>query len=138
MIRVNLSFVILINGLFTINFIAQSTESEDLTFLSRNLNFSSDRFIIQNLPLSAVTQNSTAEIQFSKGGITLVASVAGALVVICLLQHYEVLRRLTRLLKKLREIPRARILVLILGLFKIHLPQIWIFASGYYFIASYP
>jgi hypothetical protein len=138
MIRVILSFVILINGLFTINLIAQSTESEDPPLLSRNLNLSSDWFIIKSLPLSAVNQNSTEEIQFSRGGITLVASVAGALVVICILLHYEVLRGLTRLLRKLREIPRARILVLILGLFFIHLTEIWIFASGYYFMASYP
>jgi hypothetical protein len=62
MIRVILSFVILINGLFTINLIAQSTESEDPPHLSRNLNLSSDWFIIKSLPLSAVNQNSTEEI----------------------------------------------------------------------------
>jgi hypothetical protein len=60
-----------------------------------------------------------------------VALVSLALVTACVLVHYEVLRKLTDWLARLRQLHRTRVLVLILGLLGTHVFEIWIYATGY-------
>jgi hypothetical protein len=67
-------------------------------------------------------------------GQYLVALISVALVVACVLLHYEVLRMLSDWLARLRQLHRTRVLVLILGLFATHLVEIWVFASGFGFL----
>lgn len=64
------------------------------------------------------------------GGHSLVALLSVALVVICVLLHYEVLRKLSGWLSRLHQLHRTRVLVLILGLLVTHLIEIWIYALG--------
>lgn len=64
-------------------------------------------------------------------GQYLVALISVALVVTCVLLHYEVLRMLSDWLARLRQLHRTRVLVLILGLFATHLVEIWVFATGF-------
>lgn len=60
-----------------------------------------------------------------------VAGISIALVVICVLLHYEVLRKLSDWLDRLQQLHRTRVLVLILGLLATHIFEIWIYAVGY-------
>jgi hypothetical protein len=60
------------------------------------------------------------------GGLTL------AIVVGCVLLHYEALSKLTGILKRIRIWPRPRILVMILSILVIHVIEIWIFGFGYW------
>jgi hypothetical protein len=60
-----------------------------------------------------------------------VALVSVLLVVACVLLHYEVLRKLSDWLDRLRQLHRTRVLVLILGLLATHIAEIWIYALGY-------
>jgi len=68
-----------------------------------------------------------------------VVSVATlALVVICVLIHYEGLSQLTTRLKHIRIRPRPRILVMIFTILVIHVTEIWIFGLGYFALAHDP
>lgn len=60
-----------------------------------------------------------------------VAGVSIVLVVACVLLHYEVLRKISDWLDRLRQLHRTRVLVLILGLLATHIFEIWIYAVGY-------
>jgi amino acid transporter len=55
-----------------------------------------------------------------------------ALVIICVLIHYEALSQLTGRLKRIRIRPRPRILVMIFTILLIHVTEIWIFGLGYF------
>ncbi|MBL9190201.1 MAG: two pore domain potassium channel family protein [Opitutaceae bacterium] len=60
-----------------------------------------------------------------------VAVVSVGLVGVCVLLHYEVLRKLSDWLDAMRQLHRMRVLVLILGLLVAHVCEIWIYAIGY-------
>ena len=60
-----------------------------------------------------------------------VAGVSVLLVVICVMLHYEVLRKLSDWLERLHPLHRIRVLVLILSLLATHIVEIWIYALGY-------
>lgn len=60
-----------------------------------------------------------------------VAGISVVLVVLCVLLHYEVLRKISDGLDRLRQLHRTRVLVLILGLLATHICEIWIYAAGY-------
>ncbi len=60
-----------------------------------------------------------------------VAGVSVVLVVLCVLLHYEVLRKISDGLDRLRQLHRTRVLLLILGLLAAHICEIWIYALGY-------
>ncbi len=60
-----------------------------------------------------------------------VALVSLVLVTASVLVHYEVLRKLSDWLARLRQLHRTRVLVLILGLLTTHIFEIWIYAAGY-------
>ncbi len=60
-----------------------------------------------------------------------VAGIAVVLVILCVLLHYEVLRKLSEWLDRLGRLHRTRVLVLILGLLVTHICEIWIYAIGY-------
>jgi len=55
-----------------------------------------------------------------------------AIVLACVLLHYESLQLLTGSLKRIRIRPRPRILVMILVILAIHITEIWIFGFGYW------
>jgi len=65
-----------------------------------------------------------ADFQSGHGIITLITI---ALVVTCVMIHYEVLKVLTRALAHLHTAHRTRVLVLIWGLLLTHLLEIWIY-----------
>ena len=55
-----------------------------------------------------------------------------AIVIGCVLLHYESLSALTGILKRIRIRPRPRILVMILTILAIHIVEIWVFGLGYW------
>ncbi len=61
-----------------------------------------------------------------------VALVSLAIVIGCVLLHYEALSVLTGVLKRIRIRPRPRILVMILSILAIHVVEIWVFGIGYW------
>ena len=65
------------------------------------------------------------------GAQYIVAGVSVLLVITCVLLHYEVLRKLSDWLERLRRFHRTRVLFLILGLLGTHILEIWIYAGGY-------
>jgi hypothetical protein len=67
-----------------------------------------------------------------------VASASLAIVVGCVLLHYESLSTLTGLLKRIHIRPRPRILVMILTILVIHVVEIWVFGFGYWGLISNP
>ena len=62
----------------------------------------------------------------------IVAAVSLAIVIACVLLHYEALSVLTGVLKRIRIRPRPRILVMILSILAIHVVEIWVFGVGYW------
>lgn len=54
-----------------------------------------------------------------------------AVIVICVVVHYEALSWLTRILRQARLPPRFRILLLIFALLFVHVVEIWIFGAAY-------
>lgn len=71
--------------------------------------------------------------EFSQGQIVSMF-VTFVLVVTCVLIHYEILRILTVLLKRISLFFRLRIVILIFGLLTAHLIEVWIFAFGYVYM----
>ncbi len=64
-------------------------------------------------------------------GQYVVALCSVVLVIACVLVHYEVLRKLSAWLSRMRKLHRTRVLVLILGLLTTHIFEIWIYALGF-------
>ncbi len=64
-------------------------------------------------------------------GQYVIAVVSLLLVTVSVLVHYEVLRKLSDWLARLRSLHRTRVLVLILGLLTTHVFEIWIYAIGF-------
>lgn len=62
----------------------------------------------------------------------LVVGVTLALVLACILLHYEVLRACINYLPLLSERRRRRVLFLILAIVTTHVAEIWLFALGYF------
>ena len=65
------------------------------------------------------------------GALYGVAAISVVLVILCVLLHYEVLRKLSDWLDRMGRLHRTRVLVLILGLLATHIVEIWIYAGGY-------
>ena len=73
---------------------------------------------------------------FGPHGLAVVA-VTGAVVLLCVLLHYEVFTQLTRLLGWMHvRVRRRRILLLMLALVALHVAEIWIFAFAYHALAQ--
>jgi hypothetical protein len=72
----------------------------------------------------------------SSYAVVTVASLA--IVVGCVLLHYEALSALTVALRRIHIRPRPRILIMILTLIVIHVTEIWIFGVGYYVLTRDP
>ena len=64
--------------------------------------------------------------------------VTTAVVLGCVLLHYEVLRSYTGLLLRITIRTRPRIMVLILGILVLHAAEIWIFGLAYYLLTQNP
>jgi hypothetical protein len=67
-----------------------------------------------------------------------VVTVTGALVIGCVLLHYETLRLLSLVLLRLHAKRRRRILILVLALLTLATIEIWLFGLGYYWLLSDP
>lgn len=65
-------------------------------------------------------------------GFLLAAGVAGGLIVLTALIHYEALRFLSEWVPTLIIVPRLRTLVTIMGVFVAHTIEVWVFALAYY------
>lgn len=65
-----------------------------------------------------------------------VAATAAA-VIACVIIHYEGLRLLNKSLPWPHQKHRARVVLLILGLLTVHIIEIWVFGTGYFFLLSY-
>ncbi len=63
-----------------------------------------------------------------------VAMISGILVILCVLLHYEVLRKLSTVLARLVRLHRLRVLVLMIGLLVTHTVEIWIYSAAYGFL----
>lgn len=59
-----------------------------------------------------------------------------AIILICVMLHYEVLLRANDLLARLPMRRRPRIFVLIMMILLSHVTQIWLFAGGYYYLVG--
>jgi hypothetical protein len=69
--------------------------------------------------------------QFLPAGQISVSLLSLALVIVCVLLHYEVLRKLSDVLARLRSLHRVRVLVLILGLLATHIIEVWVYAAAF-------
>jgi hypothetical protein len=58
--------------------------------------------------------------------------VTTAIVVACVVLHYEILSWLSRLMRVIHMPPRRRILLLIFSIMGAHVIEIWIYGAGYY------
>lgn len=67
---------------------------------------------------------------------TVVVISTCALVVLCVLVHYEALSALTNLLKRVHLRPRMRILVLIFSILFTHVVEVWMFGLTYFALVS--
>jgi hypothetical protein len=63
-----------------------------------------------------------------------VAIISVVLVITCVLLHYEVLRKISKVLAQLVRLHRLRVLVLILGLLLTHIVEIWIYSVAYWLL----
>lgn len=66
--------------------------------------------------------------------LLLIVTLTSAIVVACVLLHYEGLRGLSRWATTDLLPARGRIVSMILGLILLHAAEIWLFAFGYYFL----
>lgn len=67
-------------------------------------------------------------------GQIFVGFIAAAIVLLCVVLHYEMLGFLHYLMSRLKPLHRPRLLVLIPGLMLTHLLEIWIFAFGFIYL----
>ncbi len=67
---------------------------------------------------------------------SMVVLVTVAIVVACVVLHYEALTWLTGWLKRITLRPRQHILVLIFAILFFHIVEIWIFGLGYFYLIS--
>jgi Ion channel len=65
-----------------------------------------------------------------------VTLVTTAVVVTCVVLHYEALTWLTGFLKRARGVPRQRILLLIFAILAMHVVEIWIFGGAYFWMIA--
>ncbi len=79
------------------------------------------------------TQLATLETLQSRSVVVLVTA---AIVIVCVVLHYEALSWLTGVLKRITLSPRQHILVLIFAILLFHVAEIWIFGVGYYLLIS--
>lgn len=93
-------------------------------FLETDLNFSLDN-------MAVAASGAVFGLTSLPGAQYGVAGLSVVLVVLCVLLHYEVLRKISDWLDRLRSLHRTRVLILILGLLATHICEIWIYAVGY-------
>jgi hypothetical protein len=86
-------------------------------------------FTLSNLILLSAANAETLETLQSQ---TTVVLLTLALVVTCVVVHYEALNWLTSLLKRVTLKPRQHILLLIFAILIVHVIEVWIFGIGYY------
>jgi hypothetical protein len=67
-----------------------------------------------------------------------VTLVTTAIVVVCVVLHYEALTWLTGWLKRRGGVPRQRILLLIFAILAVHVVEIWIFGGAYFWMIDDP
>jgi hypothetical protein len=67
-----------------------------------------------------------------------VTLVTIAIVITCVVLHYEALSWLTQLLKRRSGVPRQRILLLIFAILTVHVMEIWIFGGAYFWMIADP
>lgn len=73
---------------------------------------------------------------FTSHAVAVVAATS-FIVLACVLLHYEVFTLLQRLLARMHvRVRRRRILLLMFGLFSLHVAEVWLFALGYYFLVD--
>ena len=58
--------------------------------------------------------------------------VTSAIVIACVVLHYEILSWLSRLMRVIHMPPRRRILLLIFSILATHVIEIWIYGAGYF------
>jgi len=85
----------------------------------------------QAVPLSV--RMTTLETLQSRSVVVLVTV---AIVVACVVLHYEALSWLTGWMKRVTLPPRRHILVLIFAILILHIMEVWIFGLGYYMLIS--
>jgi hypothetical protein len=74
------------------------------------------------------------DVVFTAHGLAVVL-VTGAVVLACILLHYEVFSMLQKFLAGLHSrVRRRRILLLIGGLLALHIAEVWLFGFGYYLL----
>ena len=66
----------------------------------------------------------------------IVIAVTGAFTTLCVLIHYEALVLFAAAMTRLTIAPRARVVLLILGLLVAHQVEVWVYAFGYYFLVD--
>lgn len=65
--------------------------------------------------------------------------INGALALLAILLHYEVLLQLSKNLPRVEHIPsRFRVLIGVGAIFMAHVLEIWLFALGYFFTLQFP
>lgn len=67
---------------------------------------------------------------------SVVVLVTVAIVIACVVLHYEALSWLTGWMKRISLPPRQHILVLIFAILGLHVMEVWIFGVGYYFLIT--
>jgi hypothetical protein len=67
---------------------------------------------------------------------SVVVLVTVAIVIACVVLHYEALSWLTGWIKRITLPPRRHILVLIFAILVLHIMEIWIFGVGYFFMIT--
>jgi len=65
-----------------------------------------------------------------------VVGVTIAVVVLCVIVHYEALGFLTARLKRIQLRARPRILILIFAILFVHAAEVWIFGGAYYWLTA--
>ena len=69
-------------------------------------------------------------------GHWITVGVTAAVVIICVILHYECLRLMSVWLPRPKHHHRRRIIILILGLLLLHITEIWVFGAAYFGLLS--
>ena len=97
--------------------------------MRRLLSFAALAFVV---PAAWAQASDVEDWQWSSRVSVVVATIA--VVVVCILLHYEALGWLTVRLRRIQLRARPRILVLIFAILSIHVLEVWIFGGAYYWL----
>lgn len=110
--------------------------SAKTTHVSKLLNVAALLGCLMVWPIRALAQNNgVLRLETWSSRITVVLLTV-AIVVACVVLHYEALSWLTGWLKKVHMKARQHILVLIFAILLFHVAEIWIFGMGYWALIS--